>query len=99
MMQKNTKKKRKVSNIMLVVICTMIILYTTATFILQYLVQAELSPTLTTAWFSFWGVELISLAAIKTSKVKHGQDTDWDENAVNDEETDDTTEKPDDFEE
>lgn len=69
----NNKPKRKVSNIMLVLICTMIILYTAADFALQYFASVEVSPTLTTAWFAFWTVELVALAAIKTSKVKHGQ--------------------------
>jgi hypothetical protein len=69
------KQKRKVSNIMLVIICLMIILYTVADFALQYFTSIEVSPTLTTAWFAFWGTELVALAAIKTSKVKHGQDT------------------------
>jgi biotin transporter BioY len=69
------KQKRKVSNIMLVLICAMIILYTAADFALQYFANVEVSPTLTTAWFAFWTVEIVALAAIKTSKVKHGQDT------------------------
>lgn len=73
----------KVSNIMLILICTMIILYTAATFALQYFTTVEISPTLTTAWFAFWGTELVALAAIKTSKVKHGQDN----ISTNDEET------------
>lgn len=68
------KNKRKVSNIMLVLICTMIIGYTIANFVLQYFTSIEVSPTLTTAWFAFWGVELINLTVIKTSKVKHNQD-------------------------
>lgn len=72
----SNKPKKKVSNIMLVVICAMIILYTAADFALQYFTSIEVSPTLTTAWFAFWGTELIALAAIKTTKVKHGQDTD-----------------------
>ena len=67
-------KKRKVSNIMLVLICTMIILYAIAAFALQYFAQVEISPTLTTAWFTFWGVELVNLAIIKTSKIKHQKD-------------------------
>ena len=66
------KPKRKVSNIMLVLICTMIIGYTVADFALQYFTSIEVSPTLTTAWFAFWGVELVNLTIIKTSKVKHG---------------------------
>lgn len=67
-------KLKKVSNIMLVVICVMIILYTAANFALQYFTTIEVSPTLTTAWFAFWGTELVALAAIKTTKVKHGKD-------------------------
>lgn len=70
------KNKKKVSNIMLVLICTMIILYTAANFALQYLAGIEVSPTLTTAWFAFWSVELVALAAIKTTKVKHGTNVD-----------------------
>lgn len=70
------KPKKKVSNIMLVLICTMIILYTAADFALQYFAGIEVSPTLTTAWFSFWGVELVALAAIKVSKVKKGVNED-----------------------
>ena len=69
-----SKPKRKVSNIMLVLICVMIISYTVANFILQYFTSIEVSPTLTTAWFAFWGVELVNLTIIKTSKVKHHQD-------------------------
>lgn len=65
------KPKKKVSNIMLVLICTMIIIYTAADFALQYFTNIEVSPTLTTAWFAFWGTELVALAAIKTSKLKH----------------------------
>ena len=59
---------------MLVLICVMIILYTVADFALQYLVHVEVSPTLTNAWFAFWGTEIVALAVIKTSKVKHGKD-------------------------
>ena len=66
-------KKLKTSTVMLVIICIMIILYTIADFALQYFTSVEVSPTLTTAWFAFWGTELVALAAIKTSKVKHGE--------------------------
>ena len=66
------KPKRKVSNIMLVLICTMIILYTAANYALQYFANVEVSPTLTTAWFSFWGVELVALTTIRVSKVIKG---------------------------
>jgi biotin transporter BioY len=67
------KNKKKVSNIMLVLICIMIILYAIANFVLQYFTSIEVSPTLTTAWFSFWGVELVSLTTIKVTKVRHGE--------------------------
>ena len=70
----NTKPKKKVSNIMLVLICTMIILYTAADFALQYFTSIEVSPTLTNAWFAFWGTELVALAAIKTTKVIRGKE-------------------------
>ena len=68
------KSKKKVSNIMLVIACTMITLYAIADFVLQYFTSIEVSPTLTTAWFAFWGVELFNLMIIKTSKVRYGQD-------------------------
>lgn len=80
------KPKKKVSNIMLVIICTMIILYTVADFALQYFVSIEVSPTLTTAWFAFWGTELVALAAIKTSKLKHNKDENQTEPLINEEE-------------
>ncbi len=68
------KSKRKVSNIMLVIIITLIVLYTSGAFILEALFAREISPTLTGAFFTFCSVELVNLAAIKTSKVKHGKD-------------------------
>jgi biotin transporter BioY len=73
-MNQMNKPKKKVSNIMLVLICTMIILYTAADFALQYFTSIEVSPTLTNAWFTFWGTELIALAAIKTTKVIKDKD-------------------------
>ena len=66
------KGKKKVSNVMLVIVCIMIIAYAGASFALQYFADAEISPTLTTAWFAFWGTEIISLAGIKISKVLRG---------------------------
>lgn len=65
------KKTRKVSNIMLVIIVIAIVGYFAANLWLQYRFGIEISSTLTTCWFSFWGVEIVSLAAIKHSKVKH----------------------------
>jgi cell shape-determining protein MreC len=76
------KDKKKVSNIMLVIICIMVILYAAADFALQYFVSVEVSPTLTTAWFAFWGAEIVSLAAIKTSKIKHKAEENKEENST-----------------
>ena len=71
---------------MLILICIMIILYTAANFALQYFTSIEVSPTLTTAWFAFWGTELVALAAIKTQKVKYNYDNSNEEVITNDEE-------------
>ena len=76
------KDKKKVSNIMLVIICIMVILYAAADFALQYFASVEVSPTLTTAWFAFWGAEIVSLAAIKTSKIKHKVEENKEENST-----------------
>lgn len=70
------RKKRKVSNIMLVIVMTAIILYAIANFVLQYFTSIEVSPTLTTCWFTFWGAEVFALAGIKISKVKNGSSND-----------------------
>ena len=72
-------QKKEVSKIMLVFIVIAIVLYTAADFLLQYLAGVEVSPTLTTCWFAFWGTEIVALAIIKTSKVKHNQDCQEDE--------------------
>lgn len=63
------KKQRKVSNIMLFIIVIAIVGYVVADFILQYRMGVELSPTITTCWFVFWGTEIVGLTAIKVSKV------------------------------
>ena len=68
------KKIRKVSNVMLFVIIIAIVGYAVANFWMQYNIGMELSPTLTGCWYSFWGVEIVALAAIKTSKVKYSSE-------------------------
>lgn len=68
------KKLKKVSNIVLIAAVTAVVGYGIAAYIFQIVTGVELSPTLTTAWFGFWGCEIVALAAIKTSKVKHGAD-------------------------
>jgi uncharacterized protein VirK/YbjX len=66
------KKRKKISyaKLLLPWIVVAIVLYTVAAFILQFCTQVEISSTLTTCYFSFWTVEIVSLAGIKTMKVK-----------------------------
>lgn len=54
---------------MLVVVVIAIVGYVVADFLLQYHTGVEVSPTITTCWFSFWGAEILALAGIKVSKV------------------------------
>ena len=54
----------------------MIVLYAAANFALQYFTSVEVSPTLTTAWFTFWGSEIVALTSIKISKIFKGTDSD-----------------------
>ncbi len=65
------KKLKKVSNIVLIAAVTAVVGYGVTATIVQVMTGVELSPTLTTAWFSFWGVEIIALATIKNHKTKH----------------------------
>lgn len=59
----------KVSNVMLAIIIAIVIIYTVASFILQFCTSVEISPTLTTCIFSFISIELLSLAGIRVSKI------------------------------
>ena len=63
------RKEKKTSTIMLIIIVASIIFYTIGAFYIQYRTGVEISSTLTTCWFSFWGVEIIALTGIKISKV------------------------------
>lgn len=65
------RKKRKVSNIMLVIIVTAILAYTVASFWIQYATGIAVDATLSTLYYGFWTVELISLTAIKNHKTKY----------------------------
>ncbi len=62
-------KKLKTSKIMLGIIVISIIAYVVAAFFLQWHTGVEMSPTITTCWFAFWGTEIIALTGIKISKV------------------------------
>ena len=78
-------KKKKVSNVMLVIIIVAIVAYTVANFWLQYAAGVEVSPTLTNAWFSFWGAEIVALAGIKISKVFKGTESNVEDENIQDE--------------
>lgn len=75
----------KVSNVMLVIIVTMVTLYTIASFVLQFFTAIEISSTLTTCFYAFWGTELAMLAGIKTSKILKKQDENNEEDLPEDE--------------
>lgn len=70
------RKKRKVSNIMLVIIVVAIVGYVIASFWLQYQTGIAIDPTITTCWFGFWTAEIIALTTIKNNKTKHGNSCD-----------------------
>lgn len=59
----STSNKVLLSSIVAIISFTIICLY------IQYATSMEVSSTLITLWFSFWTVEIISLAGIKVSKV------------------------------
>lgn len=76
------KRNSKVSNIMLIVIVTAIVGYVVANFWLQSHFGVEVSPTITTCWFTFWGAEIVSLAGIKVTKVIKSNASSNDDGAV-----------------
>ena len=65
------KREKHFSDYVVFVSLTAVVLYTITAFVLQFLRNVEVSPTLTTCFYSFFGVELISLATIKHAKVKN----------------------------
>ena len=69
------RKKRKVSNVMLIIIVVAIVGYVLASFWLQYRTGIAIDPTLTTCWFGFWTAEIIALTTIKNNKTKHSDNT------------------------
>lgn len=69
------KKEKKTSTIMLIVAVTAVLGYVVAALWLQLVSGIEVSPTITTLWFTFWTVEIWQLARIKVNKDKHVQNT------------------------
>ena len=69
--KKTLSKQAAFSKRIIPMIIVAIMLYTIVAFILHFVVQVEISPTLTTCYFGFWTVEIVSLMTIKVSKVKN----------------------------
>lgn len=67
-------KKKSFTQKLIPWIVLAVLLYTIAAFVVQAVYGYEISPTLTTCYFSFWGVELIGMATIKNTKTKHQGD-------------------------
>ena len=69
--KRKRRRKKHFADYVVFVSLTAVAIYTTTAFILQFSGQGEVSPTLTTCFYSFFGVELASLALIKHSKNKY----------------------------
>lgn len=64
-----TNPKMKTSNKVLIASILSIVLFTIICLYIQLTTSMEVSSTLITFWYSFWTVEIVSLAGIKVSKV------------------------------
>ena len=72
--ERKREKKRSFADYIVFVSIFMVASFTIAAFLLQFRGMMEISSTLTTCWFAFWTVEIVALAAIRTSKVKNKYD-------------------------
>lgn len=64
-------KKGKFSKVIVMLSVWLILIYTVTAFVLQFVCGVEVSPTLTTCFYTFFAVEMLSLAGIKSRKVKY----------------------------
>ena len=69
------RKKRKVSNILLVIVVTAITIYTVASFWFAHTTGNSIDSTLTTCFYAFWATEVFALAGIRISKVRKNDDS------------------------
>lgn len=71
------KKSKKVSTSNKVLLSSIIavVIFTIACLYIQCMTMMEVSSTLITLWYSFWTVEIVSLAGIKITKVIRNYDT------------------------
>lgn len=65
------KKNRTYAQKLIPVIVFAIVLYTIVAIVLQFVKGIEISSTLTSCYFLFWGTEVVSLALIKNGKIKN----------------------------
>ena len=64
-------KKGSFSKLIVALSVILILVYTITAFVLQFVCGVEVSPTLTTCFYTFFAVEMLSLAGIKSRKVKY----------------------------
>ena len=69
-----SKRKKHFANYVVFISLFAVTAYTVTAFILQFKTGLEVSPTLTTCFYGFFGVELASLALIKHGKSKYSKD-------------------------
>ncbi len=72
--KKKGKKKGLFSKVLVALVIIQVLAYTYINMYLSYKVSLEISPTLTTCFFAFFGLEAGILGAIKTTKTKKGDD-------------------------
>lgn len=73
-MTRQRRSKKRKSDYVLAASILAIVLYTVAGIVVQIITGSEISPTLTTAWYSYWTVEIVALAGIKITNVIRGED-------------------------
>lgn len=64
-------KKGSFSKLIVALSVALILIYTVTAFALQFVCGVEVSPTLTTCFYTFFAVEMLSLAGVKARKVKY----------------------------
>ena len=67
-----SKKKKKFSSLIVILAVVHLDLFVVCLFLMG-IFNFQISDTAITCFFSFWGLEMLSLAGIRRSKVKYGQ--------------------------
>ena len=74
--KKKYAKKMSTSNKVLLTSIMAVVIFTIACLCIQCVAGVSINDTLITLWYSFWSVEIVSLAGIKVSKVIKNKDED-----------------------